>query len=205
MWPEFHFLLPYLKKDQKFLDLGCGNGRLSAFTKSTGIDYTGVDNSAELIKLAKKNYAGEKFQVADITNLPFDDNSFDFISSVAVFHHLPSTKERQKAFDEVARILKKDGYFFITVWNIFQPKYKKYIWENRMKKLRFASHLGWNDAFIPFGQEKVLRYVHGYKPAEIERYLSKHFRIKKHWWSKAGEETDSWTDAYNICYLARKK
>jgi len=203
-WPEFELVKSKLNKGMKVLDLGCGNGRLFGLCKEIEVDYTGVDNSAELVKLAQKNNPEGKFIVGDALDLPFGDSEFDLVISLAVVHHIPGKENREKFFSEIARVLKNNGEVFITTWNIFQPKYRKYIQENRLKKLTLRSDLGWNDAWIPFGQEKVLRYVHGFTPNEMRKLLAKDFEIESEYFTQKKHQVKNWKEAFNLCYLAKR-
>jgi len=72
------------------LDIGCGNGRFCPTVINVGADYTGIDIAENLIKIAKKNYPAGKFAIAAANNLPFPDQTFDTVISIAVLHHLPS-------------------------------------------------------------------------------------------------------------------
>jgi ubiquinone/menaquinone biosynthesis C-methylase UbiE len=46
---------------------------------------------------------------ADITDLPFDDDSVDVIVSSLVVHNIPSPANRAKAISEAARVLRPGG------------------------------------------------------------------------------------------------
>lgn len=116
MWPELKFLFDSAKGNEKVLDVGCGSGRFFNYLKDT--DYTGIDFSKNLINEAKKRFPNEKFIVGDALSLPFKDNSFDKVYSIAVLHQIPKEEYRFKALNEIKRVLKKDGVAFITVWNI---------------------------------------------------------------------------------------
>jgi ubiquinone/menaquinone biosynthesis C-methylase UbiE len=83
---EFEDLKKYIIQGEKVLDLGCGNGRLYEFFSGRNIDYTGVDFSENLIRIAKEKY-GDKFVEGDILNLPFSEQKFDSVWSIAVLHH----------------------------------------------------------------------------------------------------------------------
>lgn len=78
-------------KDKDICDLGCGSGRWAFFLKNKCKSLTLVDFSDAIFE-AKKN-VGEAdhilYIMADITCLPFKDNSFDFLYSIGVLHHLP--------------------------------------------------------------------------------------------------------------------
>jgi len=60
---------------------------------------------------------------ADVGQLPYADNSFDRVISVATYHHVKGKKERLTAFQELRRVLKPGGEAFITVWNRWQPRF----------------------------------------------------------------------------------
>ena len=60
LWFEFEDFKPYTKEGDKILDLGCGNGRLYELFKNKNIEYIGIDQSEELIEIARLN---SKFQI----------------------------------------------------------------------------------------------------------------------------------------------
>ncbi|MDO8430333.1 MAG: class I SAM-dependent methyltransferase [bacterium] len=93
----------------RVLDIGCGTGEFSpSFSKSK---YVGIDIDQKNITYAKKHYKGD-FRVADGTQLPFENGSFDKILIVGVFHHL-STADCKLVFGEMKRVLKKGGQILI--------------------------------------------------------------------------------------------
>jgi len=110
----FSEMIPFLKKDAKILDVGCGTGklafRLSNITK--GVEIHGVDLSKDMIKKAKAKLGGEpiEFKVGDVENLPYETNTFDIITCSHSFHHYPNQK---KAISEMHRVLKDDGKLMI--------------------------------------------------------------------------------------------
>jgi len=110
-------LKEYIKEDEKILDLGCGNGRLYQLFSEHNIDYAGVDFAENLVKIAKENY-GNYFKTADILNLPFPDENFDSVWSIAVLHHIPSTELRKRVLSEIRRVLRPNGRVIVTCWKI---------------------------------------------------------------------------------------
>jgi tRNA (uracil-5-)-methyltransferase TRM9 len=130
-WSEFEDFLPYYKTKSDVLDLGCGNGRLFKFLEGKGVgDYVGVDNSEELISIAKaKNPRGE-FLVADISSLKGmrsvlkSGKKFDAIFAIASFHHLPASGQI-KSLKLWKSLLEPGGYLFMTNWNLFQVRFWK--------------------------------------------------------------------------------
>jgi len=106
-------------KAKKVLDLGCGTGRLIERLRGAG-ELIGADISEEMLNLARRKYPDVKFVQTDILSTQFADEEFDVVVSAFVIVHL---KDLRKAFNEVNRILKKDGIFVLT--NINQRKAPK--------------------------------------------------------------------------------
>jgi ubiquinone/menaquinone biosynthesis C-methylase UbiE len=48
-------------------------------------------------------------------SLPFEDNSFDLVTSTLFFHHL-ETEDKQRALQEVLRVLRPGGRLLIADW-----------------------------------------------------------------------------------------
>lgn len=92
------------------LDLGCGSGRftiaLSLLTSATKV--YGVDLDEESIargnEIAKRaEISNIEFQKADVLNIPFQDDFFDFVFCNGVLHH---TLDMEKGIREMYRVLK---------------------------------------------------------------------------------------------------
>lgn len=127
-WTIFRHELETLAKEWRsgtLLNLGCGHGA-DSLPFSHSFDLYGVDFSGEMLKLARKYAEKFNFQpnlaVADLCSLPFIDDSFDYVISVAAFHHLEA-KNQLTALHELKRVLKPGGKAFITVWNRWQPRF----------------------------------------------------------------------------------
>ena len=112
------FLLPHVKSGMSVLDAGCGPGtitqglaEIAAPGKVIGCDLEPgmVDRAAELAE--GKELDNLSFQVGNILDLPFEDNSFDVVMSCAVTEHL---SEPVKAMSELGRVAKQGGIVGIT-------------------------------------------------------------------------------------------
>lgn len=173
-WKEFEYSLPYIRDNQIILDLGCGNGRFFNFLKKKHqVKYLGIDKSVKLIEKAIDAHPEKeaKFVDGDLLNLPVDNDFADLAVLFASLHHIPSKDLRQQAVNQLHRVLKRHGIAVITVWNLFQPKYKKYIYK---AWLRFFYTLGKYDpydTFIPWGNSGVKRYYYAFKPVELRKLL----------------------------------
>jgi len=177
-WEELGFLSKYVNDSDKVLDLGCGNGRLSELFQGKNLDYFGVDFSERLIGIAGKKHPQLKFQVADALNLPFPDNFFDKVFSIAVLHHIPSRELRLKFMIEVKRTLKPGGSLFITVWKFHKIEALLLIFKSTVLKLFGLSKLDFGDIMEPWGK-KIKRYYHCFSGRELKRDMAEAgFRVK---------------------------
>ncbi len=106
----------------RVLDVGCGSGVQSFYLGPHATEVVGIDLSEELIKIAQKRcqgYQNVRFHVGDACNLPFPDQSFDFIISYGdVLSHIVEGYE--KAVSEMARVAKAGAIITLetdTKWN----------------------------------------------------------------------------------------
>jgi len=181
VWPEFSFLFTdFLVPGDKILDIGCGNGRFFELCNNK-ISYFGIDSSEELIKIAKNRYAEANFQVADALKLPFSDNYFDKVYSIAVFQHIPSKEFRQQFLNEVKRVLKPGGFLFLTVWNLWNWNNIKTLTKNSILKVFGLSKLDFKDFFLS-NKNSFFNdfYYHAFTKKELENLIKKvSFRVEK--------------------------
>ena len=171
-WNELFPLARYANSGDRILDLGCGNGRLLQIFNDINVDYVGIDNSEKLIEMAKKEYPDRKFQVADALKLPFPDNYFDKVYSVAVFHHIPSVELRSQFLKEAKRVLKPNGFLILTVWNLWQWIWWKANVKYLALKILGLSNLDFRDVFVPWGKS-CQRYIHGFTKKELTISIEK--------------------------------
>lgn len=179
-WRSLDFAKQYAQDGDSILDFGCGNGRLIELFSGKNINYTGVDVSQKLIDCANKQYAGSKNSFLKISpneiSLPFNDENFNSVYSIATFHHLPGNKHRLAVAEELYRVTKEGGWLVITVWNLWQTKYKKQIIKNRLNKFMGRSKLDWNDCKIAFTDNEgqvFNRYHHAFTKRSLERLFKK--------------------------------
>jgi len=112
------------------LEIGCGTGRISlgmesdfGFLNITATDF--VDeyiNRAKEIALERKSSV--KFETCSATELPFENNSFQYVVCLGVvLSHLPNRNQRIQALKECQRVLKDGGVLLINTMNILQKKW----------------------------------------------------------------------------------
>lgn len=96
-----------IKKADKVLDLGCGDGLNVGVLKKMGIKrVSGVDISKELLTIAKKENKHAKFYLSSAEKLPFKKGSFNVVFVDSVFHHF---MKYRKALSEIRRVLVPGG------------------------------------------------------------------------------------------------
>lgn len=108
-------LLPLAPRGgQSYLELGCGNGAAAlAVASELRLHVVGIDVDTDQIAIARAAGGGRdvRFEIADAERLPFDDDTFDYVASYRVTHHIPRW---QTAFVEMARVLAPGGRLIYT-------------------------------------------------------------------------------------------
>jgi SAM-dependent methyltransferase len=186
-WPEFKILNSYITKGSKVLDLGCGNGRFFGYLRQEGklVDYTGVDFVPEFLTIAKAKYPHQDFVEQNITELDLP-HRYDRIVCIAAFHHIPTARLRKKTLKAMINHLEEDGLILISVWNLWQWKYRKFFLKSFLSFLSSAFHHDPRDVSIPFGKGKIARYYHAFVPFEMPQLLRsaglsiEHCQISRH-------------------------
>ena len=177
----------------KLLNLGCAHGPdFLPFKQS--FELYGVDFSSEMIKYAQK-YAQKfnfevKLDVADVRQLPYPDETFEQAISIATYHHIKGETERQKALDELKRVLKPGSEAFITVWNYYQ----------------FRFWLKPRETTVPWRQrhKTLYRYYYLFSYGELERLVKKAgFQVLKSF-SESTYHCPVKFFSRNICLLVKK-
>jgi len=110
--PHVHALLaPLLGPGVRALDAACGTGRHAAHLAARGCDVVGVDQSAEMLAVARAKVPGAAFHEGDLEALPFDTGTFDVATCALALCHLP---DPATAVVELARVLRPGGTLVIT-------------------------------------------------------------------------------------------
>lgn len=94
----------------RIIDLGCGDGRDTAYFNEKGYDVTGIDLSKEMISIARKKNPDCAFLQMDMRDTVFPDNTFNCAWASASIIHIPK-KELSHVEKEVYRILEPGSIF----------------------------------------------------------------------------------------------
>lgn len=71
------------------LDAGCGTGRMSRYLADRGCQVTGIDISAGMIEMARRDHPDIETSVGSIVELPYAEKSFDGVFYWYSVIHLP--------------------------------------------------------------------------------------------------------------------
>jgi len=107
---------------KRLLDFGSGLGRHSVFFAKKGFDVSSFDLSAEgiahLNNWAEREGLTIDTSVADMTEIPYDDNSFDCLFAYHVIFHT-DTPGMKRIMGEIKRVVRPGGEIYVT----FLPKH----------------------------------------------------------------------------------
>jgi SAM-dependent methyltransferase len=104
----------------KILDVGCGTGETAAQLLRRGYEVWGLDVAEPMIAYARRRCGSKQFQVGDIRNMPFRDNTFDAVVCLGVIEYV-ETDER--ALREMWRVLKPGGRAVVSTPSAVCPLY----------------------------------------------------------------------------------
>ncbi len=95
--------------NQSLLEVGCGDGRLTALLTGKAAAITAIDPDAASIDVARKAVSGAVFIVGSGEKLKFADHAFDVILFSYSLHH----QDCIKALKEAERVVRPDGNILI--------------------------------------------------------------------------------------------
>lgn len=116
-------LKKHARKGDYIIDIPVGTGRIAEILLEDGFLVMGADISNKMLRLAKMkcDRFGNNFswKIEDAENLSFEDNTFDYASSVRLFGHLP-IEIKSKILSELLRVSRNGVFVTIYMDNISQ-------------------------------------------------------------------------------------
>lgn len=110
--------------DGHYLDIGCGTGNYTVKLEEMGLHVTGIDPSDIMLNEAKGKSRHVQWLKGYAEHIPLPGNSIDGIIATLTIHHW---NDPQKAFTEIARVLKPGGRMVIFT---FTPEQEAGYWFN---------------------------------------------------------------------------
>jgi ubiquinone/menaquinone biosynthesis C-methylase UbiE len=103
--------------DDVVLDVACGSGNATIPAAQTGAQVTGLDITPELLEAGRKAASDAGVEIewieGDAQDLPFDEASFDVVTSVFGCMFAP---DHRKTAAELVRVLKPGGRMVVAAW-----------------------------------------------------------------------------------------
>ncbi len=188
-WEGWTKLEPFLTQlpaqHPQVLDVGCGNGRFGAFLHQefpdTDWKYTGIDNSSELLAVAKNQlksiYTKAALQLIEADILTKLDTilttNADLICLFGVMHHIPSFALRQTLLQKLSEHLLPGGLLIFTAWQFDQIP-------NILARQKTASEIGLqatdleaNDYLLTWERgPTAIRYCHLLAETEAQQLIA---------------------------------
>jgi arsenite methyltransferase len=114
--------------DERILDIGCGRGAVLLMAaqhlttgQAVGVDlWNKGDQSGNAIEATERNATAEgvadrvELRTADMTALPFEDNTFDVVLSSIAIHNVKSRAGRNQVMEQAVRVLRPGGRLMIA-------------------------------------------------------------------------------------------
>jgi SAM-dependent methyltransferase len=104
-------------QEKTLLDIGCGTGKflMGLAMKNSDSRFFGIDIAENMVENARQisqeyHINNLEFKLGDSANLDFEDNFFDYVTSLISFHYW----DHDKAISEIKRVLKPEGKILIA-------------------------------------------------------------------------------------------
>lgn len=130
-------------KQGKLLELACGTGALAIFLINSGYDVTGLDLSGNMLSLADERAKSKNLHLPlierdmqDLTGIGSYDIVTCFSDSLC---YLPDSKALLNVFQEISKILEKEGHFLFDVHSLYQMDkvYPGYMYNYQSEEVSF--------------------------------------------------------------------
>lgn len=104
-----------INKNSYVLDIGCGTGRWTKYLSQKAGFIEALDPSDAVLAADEllKGIDNVRITKASVETIPFPDETFDFVMSIGVLHHIPNT---QNAMIDCVKKVKKGGYFYCYLY-----------------------------------------------------------------------------------------
>ena len=147
-------------KGKKVLEIGCGMGSHSTVLSKFASHLTSIDLTNTAVEMTNKRF--ELFDIknaealqADAENLPFDNESYDYVWSWGVIHHSANT---DRIASEINRVLKNGGKSTIMVYNKNSTRYYLHGLYQGIFRLKFLKYKSLYEVNMTFTDGYIARH-----------------------------------------------
>ncbi|MGK0390720.1 MAG: 2-polyprenyl-3-methyl-5-hydroxy-6-metoxy-1,4-benzoquinol methylase [Maribacter sp.] len=203
----YYIFLELLKVEsgKKFLDVACGPGQMLKVAKEYGLDISGIDISDVAIEMAKKSLPDASLHAVNAEELPFADNTFDYITCLGSLERMLDTK---KTIQEQIRVAKPTARICYMVRNSERVSWK--IIKNSLGIINKKGHQGaksmkeWSDLFTSLGL-KIEDVHHDQWPStRWKRWLTLNSRLVRIDFKKIQAKRVPMEGAYEFIFILSK-
>jgi 2-polyprenyl-3-methyl-5-hydroxy-6-metoxy-1,4-benzoquinol methylase len=186
------------------LDVGCGDGYLLNMYNSQSIKL-GIDLSERAISFAKAFSHDVDFKVMDVFNI---NDKYDLVTLIEVLEHIPDGLV-DSFVRQVLHVIKKNGYFIISVPSTVLPLNKKHYRHYDEKLLN--EHVDKN------GEVMLSKEIYVYKTTRMSKFLQRLLNnkiwsinsigiIKRYWrWHMLNNRFADRENGHHIIRIYQKK
>jgi ubiquinone/menaquinone biosynthesis C-methylase UbiE len=113
-----------LSPDATYVDVACGTGNYTVLLASRGARWIGIDQSSQMLHMARRKSKAVLWCRGDVTALPLGTGVADGVVCTLAIHHFP---DLEPAFAEVGRILARGWFVLFTA----TPEQMRGYWLNK--------------------------------------------------------------------------
>ena len=106
-------LIEQTEQGAPIADVGCGPGHVSAWLARHGATVVGIDLSAGMVAVGRREYPQIEFREGNLLDLPAADGEFGAVAALYSIIHLESD-ELAGAFKEIHRVLRPAGLLLVA-------------------------------------------------------------------------------------------
>jgi len=177
--------LCYIHGGSTVLDVGCGVGATPCYlAKKVGCQVVGVDLLPAMIERSTERAQKEgvmervEFKVADVQELPFDDERFDAVISESV---TAFPADKQKAVNEYARVTRSGGYVGLneSTWLKTPPPPELIAWSSQDlgANVTLLTAEEWVSLLVNAGLEETVTFIYPIDVQSEGKGLLRRYRL----------------------------
>ena len=165
VWNSVKTFLDNLPIKSYGLEIGCGNGK--NMTYRSDLNMKGIDTCQKLVNICIKK--GLSVEIGNALDNVYNDNEFDFVISIAVFHHISTEEGRINALSNMIRQIKEGGRGLLTVWAVEQDidSNKRFVPGDNLVKWHKP-----REKYVRAEYDMFERYYYVYTQEMFEKYIN---------------------------------